>query len=218
MLITDVLFNLFASHEMIHPDTEVRFISENIGHGVFATAPLPKGTILYVVDSLEIEVTPKQFNKLNAKLRKVVDTYSYINERGLRIVSWDNAKYVNHRCECNSMSTGYGFEIAIKDIAAGEEITDEYGLFNLTRPMPVNCGCSKCRRVIYPNDADTYLYEWDEIIKSTLPEIKNTPQPLWDYMGNKTTKEVSAYLFEKKPYKSIDALRYRPIESINNYN
>ena len=110
---------------MIHPDREVKYINEALGSGVFATKALPKGTILYVIDSLEVELTSKQFNSLKKNMRDIVDTYSYINEKGHRILSWDNAKYVNHKCECNSMSTGYGFEIAIKDIDYGEEITNE---------------------------------------------------------------------------------------------
>ena len=195
---------------MIHPNTEVKYINEVVGSGVVATAPLPKGTILYVIDSLEIEVTSKQFNKLDSKLRNIVDTYSYINEKGHRILSWDNAKYVNHKCECNSMSTGYGFEIAIKDIAIGEEITDEYGLFNLPYAISVDCGCVNCRKVVYPNDADTYLYEWDEIVREALSQITNVEQPLWDYIKLKTINELTGYLHGNRPYKSIDALRYRP--------
>ena len=31
---------------MIHPDTKLHFISEEIGSGVFATAPILKGTIV----------------------------------------------------------------------------------------------------------------------------------------------------------------------------
>ncbi len=200
---------------MIHPDREVKYINEALGSGVFATKALPNGTILYVIDSLEVELTSKQFNSLNKNMRDIVDTYSYINEKGHRILSWDNAKYVNHKCECNSMSTGYGFEIAIKDIDYGEEITDEYGLFNLPHAITVDCGCINCRKVVNPTDADTYLYEWDEIVKDALAYITNVEQPLWDHMKYKTIKELNGYLYGNKPYKSIETLRYRPIDDTN---
>jgi hypothetical protein len=38
---------------MIHPDTELRFINEKIGHGVVATKFIPKGTITWVLDKLD---------------------------------------------------------------------------------------------------------------------------------------------------------------------
>ena len=42
---------------MIHPKTELRFVNDDIGYGVFATEFIPKGTILYVKDELEIKVS-----------------------------------------------------------------------------------------------------------------------------------------------------------------
>jgi len=35
---------------MIHPDTEVRFINDEIGYGVVAKKLIPKGTITWVQD------------------------------------------------------------------------------------------------------------------------------------------------------------------------
>lgn len=81
---------------MIHPDTELRFVNEEIGYGVFATRPIPTGTIVCAKDGLEIEFTLRQFERLDAAHRAVVNKYSYIDQRGVRIVSWDHAKYVNH--------------------------------------------------------------------------------------------------------------------------
>ena len=72
--------------------------------------------------------------------------YSYSDENGVHILSWDNAKYVNHRCDCNTIATGYGFAIAIRDIWNGQEISEEYGLFNLDRVIPLACGCTQCRK------------------------------------------------------------------------
>ena len=39
---------------MIHPHTEPRHTGTDVGLGVFATALIPRGTIVYVMDSLEI--------------------------------------------------------------------------------------------------------------------------------------------------------------------
>ncbi len=196
---------------MIHPDTELRFVNDDIGYGVFATAPIPKGTIVYAKDKLEIELTPKQFNKLDKIHQNIADKYSYIDEKGNRVISWDNAKYVNHRCDCNSMSTGYGFEVAIKDINANEEITDEYGLFNIPFPIEVNCGCENCRKMLLPTDADTYTAEWDEKVENALTNILEIEQPLWNVISYSSARDLTGYIYGKKPYKSVDALRYRPV-------
>lgn len=126
---------------MIHPHTQLRHVNPEIGIGVYATHLIPKGTIVYVKDPLEIEIGPAQFWQLDAMTLTLADKYAYIDARGIRIVSWDHGKYVNHRCECNTMSTGYGFEIALRDIAPGEEMTDEYDLFNIAEPLRVSCGC-----------------------------------------------------------------------------
>lgn len=197
---------------MIHPDTELRFVSKEVGYGVFATNLLPKGTILYARDKLDLVLTPKQYKALDLKHQDLAEKYSYIDKDGNRILSWDNAKYVNHRCDCNSMSTGYGFEIAIRDIEQDEEITDEYGLFNLEYPLDVNCGCDNCRRTLLPDDADIHLNEWDAIVQDALKYVLDVHQPLWDILSTDTIKTLTGYLVGNDPYVSIQELRYRPME------
>ena len=138
---------------MIHHKTELQFINPHIGYGIFATENIPMGTIVYIKDHFEVEISPRQFSKLDSIHQAIAEKYSYIDPRGVRIISWDNAKYVNHRCEPSTMSTGYGFEIAIRDIARGEEITDEYGMFNIPYEFNVDCGCTNCRKVLKPESA-----------------------------------------------------------------
>jgi len=195
---------------MIHPDTELRFVSHAIGYGVYATAPIPKGTIVYVKDELEIEVTRYKFTKLNNPFKQEVEKYSYIDERGVRIVSWDHAKYVNHKCDCNSMSSGYGFELAIRDIAKNEEITDEYGLFNISSPIDLNCGCINCRKTLLPTDIDIYYEIWDSIVIDAIGCMPNVPQPLWEIMDIETRIELMNFLSGKSEYRSVFNLKYNP--------
>ena len=193
---------------MIHPNTELKFVSDEIGYGVFTTAPIKRGTIVYVKDSLEIELTPRQFNRLDEFHRSIADKYSYIDHRGVRIISWDHAKYVNHRCDCNTISTGYGFEIALRDIDAGEEITDEYGLFNIPFAMPVHCGCSDCRKKLMPTDIDHYHERWDGWVQEALQCLSQIEQPLWDLLDAETQEEVQAYLQGRRPYRSVATLKW----------
>jgi len=198
---------------MIHPQTELRHVSPEIGVGVFATAPIPQGTIVYAKDSLDIEITDQQFAQLESISRKMADKYAYIDERGIRIVSWDHAKYVNHKCACNTISTGYGFEIALRDIAAGEEITDEYGLFNIAVPIRVTCGCTNCRKVVRATDIDRYGDVWDTQVRDALRHVRAVPQPLWELIDPATLAALSGYLAGQQPYRSVRTLKWNGLPS-----
>jgi hypothetical protein len=116
---------------MIHPDTQLKWINVHTGWGVFATAFIPRGTIVYVQDALDIVITVDSPLLTDPRYRQWVDKYSVIEPNGNRVMCWDIAKYVNHCCHYNTLSTGYGFEIAVRDIYTDEELTDDYGLFNL---------------------------------------------------------------------------------------
>jgi len=73
---------------MIHPNTTIKLISETVGYGVFATAYIPEGTIVYVKDSLEQVVTPDAYLNQSKEMKDVIDKYSYMDQNGDRIISW----------------------------------------------------------------------------------------------------------------------------------
>ncbi len=191
---------------MIHPSTELRHIDTQLGYGVFATARLPKGTITYVWDPLEVEVRPDDPRLEDPALREPIERYSYIDSRGTRIVSWDHAKYVNHCCQCNTMSTAYGFEIAIRDIEIGEQITDEYGMFNLSEPMKLLCSRVPCRGHVQAGDLNQLCHVWDEQIKAALELVELVEQPLWSLVDSVTATEVERYARWGEGYRSVREL------------
>jgi hypothetical protein len=193
---------------MIHPHTRLQYIDDVIGYGVFATRFIPKGTITYVKDLLEREIPWDEFQQLDPEMQVVAEKYSYIDERGVRIVSWDFAKYVNHCCHCNTMSTGYGFEIAIRDIHPGEEITDEYGIFNLEWDMEVKCRYANCRRHITHDDLDRYHAEWDKAIQPALQLLFEVNQPLLHLLEEKTVAQLQQYLHDPSCFKSVYQLKF----------
>lgn len=195
---------------MIHPHTEIRKINDLMGYGVFATKFIPKGTIVYVKDLLEIEVFPEQYFQFDEPYKSIVDKYSYIDQRGVRIISWDIAKYVNHRCDCNTISTGYGFEIAIRDIQPDEEVTDEYGLFNIETDMLVECNCLNCRKIVTARDIDLFAEQWDQLIISAMPHILLVDQPLWQLLEDQTQQNLFEFVSSGKGYISVTHLKYTP--------
>lgn len=197
-----------AEDFVIHPHTELKMVNPEIGYGVFATAPIPEGTITYVKDTLELEITPDDFMNHSEAMRATIEKYSYTDPRGVRIVSWDFAKYVNHCCACNTISTGYGFEIAIRDIAAGEQITDEYGIFNLTEPMAVTCCEQGCRQAVRPDDLDRYYRTWDAQIQRSITRLFQVEQPLLGLVDRETRRELEGLREHPQRYRSVYALKY----------
>lgn len=193
---------------MIHPDTELRFINNFKGRGVFATKPIPKGTLTYVKDDLEVVISPGDQRLSDPRYRKLIDTYSFIDRDGKRVLSWDHAKYVNHCCQCNTMSTGYGFEIAIRDIAMGEEITDEYSMFNFPSSIQLHCEKSPCRESITSNDLKQYHKDWDEKVKSALGRFQNVDQPLSPFLCKETEVLLDEYFNNGNHYISVLELAY----------
>lgn len=184
-----------------------------MGYGVFATQFIPKGTVTYIKDELEIEITPEAYQQYESDIRDVINKYSYIDDRGVRIISWDFAKYVNHSCDCNTMSTGYGFEIAIRDIQEGEEITDEYGMFNLDEEMQVFCGEPNCRKVLRRDDLLRHYQEWDEKVLPAILSYFEVSQPLGHLMDAATKEALKACQQDVRNYKSVLTLYHQPKEN-----
>ncbi len=192
---------------MIHPHTRIHYINDQMGYGVFATQFIPEGTITYIKDSLELEISPEAYAGYPPALQDTVEKYSFIDDRGYRIVSWDFAKYVNHCCSCNTMSTGYGFEIAIRDIQPGEQLTDEYGLFNLEYEMPLDCHIPGCRRKITPFDLDIYFEQWDSTVRTALRKLQEVDQPLSYLIDAETADDLQAFLQDNEVYRSVYSLK-----------
>jgi len=193
---------------VIHPNTELHFINHKKGRGVFATKAIPKGTLTYVKDALEVVIEQGDKRLSDPLYKELIETYSFIDSDGKRILSWDHAKYVNHCCQCNTMSTGYGFEIAIRDISIGEEITDEYSMFNFPSHIQLHCDKSPCRKFITSDDLKQYYKEWDEIVKSALNQFQKVDQPLSSFLCRKTEALLNEYIKNGNHYISVLELAF----------
>lgn len=178
---------------MIHPHSELRFVSPAIGYGLFATRLIPKGTVTWTGDALDQIVSAARLEALPELLNRQTLRYSYLNGRGDRILCWDHGRFVNHSCAAACLSPGFDFEIAVRDIAAGDEITDDYGTLNLEEPFECLCGAPRCRGQVLPDDPVRYAAEWDRLIAEAFPAIERVDQPLWDLVREKAAvKQVLA--------------------------
>lgn len=193
---------------MVHPYTEPKLVNKTVGLGVFATTDIPAGTIINIKDRLDIIITPDNDLLDDPNYKDQIDAFAQIDQYGTRIIPWDHAKYINHCCESNALTTAYGFDITIKPIKAGEEITVEYGIYNLENDMPISCNCKDCRKVVRPEDFDLMYPLWDNKIISVLGQIFEQDQPLLKFVKHRTIKELREFILNKRKYKSVYTLRY----------
>jgi uncharacterized protein len=167
---------------MIHPHTELRLVSPTIGLGLFATRPIPKGTVTWVHDSLDIELTPEQFRALPTPQRTIVDHYSFLDSRGLYVLCWDGGRYMNHACDATTVCFGTICDVALRDIRAGEELTCDYALLNIDVDLQCHCGGPNCRKVVRPGDLPRVASRLDALIQGVAPHLREVTQPLVDMM------------------------------------
>lgn len=163
---------------MIHPATELRLVDPEIGCGVFATAPIACGTIVWILCRFDLIFTPREAAALPAPYQPIIEKYAYVDADGNQILCWDNGRYVNHSCDPAMLGVGRGFEIAVRDIPRGEQITCDYGGLNLTTELACRCGAPACRGTI---GGDDVLRRWPELDARTaaaLRHARRVTQPL----------------------------------------
>ena len=166
---------------MIHPATELRFIHPAIGYGVFATRFIPKGTILWALDEFDRVLSLDEVRALPDLLRTQVETYAYVDSSGSFILCWDFGRYMNHSCEPTSRSVGEAFEIAVRDIHPGEQLTCEYGVLNMSGSFACACETPSCRGTIGPADLAAHWPRWDEEAAEAFRAALTVDQPLLPY-------------------------------------
>lgn len=192
---------------MIHPDTEVRFINDVVGYGVVAKKLIPKGTITWVQDDLDKIYTDADIDKLNPLIKEYLETYCFTNSKGDSVLCWDHARQVNHSFNPSCMSTAYDFEIAIRDIQPGEQLTDDYGYLNVSEPFEAEDEGSD-RKVVYPDDLLHYHKKWDGLIKENIRNIAAVNQPLQRFIPEKTWSEFSRVMKGESELRSIKTCYY----------
>lgn len=173
----------------MHPKTELKLISKEIGYGVVAKEFIPAGTITWALDDLDREFTPAQYEKMKPLYQEILDTYCFRNNKGYLVLCWDYGRYVNHSFKSNCLSTAYDFEIAIRDIQLGEELTDDYGYLNVSQPFTgVDEGTR--RKTVYPDVLLKHYKIWDKILLQNFPKITKVEQPLKSLLSRELWDEV----------------------------
>lgn len=77
---------------------------------------------------MDLILNPKHILACGAEFKKHLMTYAYISKghaHGMLVLCCDNERFVNHSENPNSITVG-DTSIAARDIAVGEEITENY--------------------------------------------------------------------------------------------
>jgi hypothetical protein len=180
---------------MIHPHTQLVMADAARGYGVVATRDLPRGTLVWVLDALD-GVIPKGSPLLVSEAyAPVIEKYSFDNGAGARIFHWDIAKYVNHACDANLVTPrGMNFSVLVRDVPAGSEITDDYGLYYAPADAPMKCLCGspRCRGVIAYDPTGARADWLGAALAGALEQAAKVDQPLLAF----ATREAHADLLD----------------------
>jgi len=124
-------------------------------HGLFAAHDIPKGT--RVIEYVGHRLTKAQgWERAVSWQERAQGTHKgavYVFELNKRYdidgnVPWNIARHINHSCEPNcdpEIIRGHIWIVALRDIAAGEELTYDYGYdYDLWDEHPCLCGKPSC--------------------------------------------------------------------------
>jgi hypothetical protein len=108
------------------------------GLGVFTRVPIAKGQLVSRFKApFDLEFPPAMLADLNAQERKYLKTYAYLSRfDGVYILTGDNDRFMNHSEAPNVGMNPDGTStcLALRDIAAGEELVCDYREFDLEWP------------------------------------------------------------------------------------
>jgi hypothetical protein len=172
---------------MIHPASELRFLDAELGFGVFATQPIPRGTIVWALCERERIYSPGAVAVLDTAGREVVERYAYLDTAGNAVLACDTGRYVNHSCEPTTLGVGEYLEVAVRDVAAGEQITCEYALLNLPGGLRCRCGSRGCRGTVRADDVERHWRAWDARRRGAIERWADVPQPLMAHVVDRVT-------------------------------
>jgi SET domain-containing protein len=123
------------------------------GAGVYSTAPIRKGARV-------LEYTGPRLSKEQTDGMYADNEVTYLftmDDPNVVIDGFGMAAFINHSCDPNCESDQFGDQIwivALRDIAAGEELTYDYCLWD-GEPgdeAPCYCGSKNCRGTMYSEE------------------------------------------------------------------
>jgi hypothetical protein len=139
------------AYSYLSPKCSVVNAPEKGGHAVQAVAPIAAGEIITVwggriVNATQAADLPSGYREHNIQ----VEEGMYLAP----VIPDDESDYVNHSCDPNAGLSGQIVLVAMRDIAAGEEVTFDYAMADGDGydEFPCACGAPSCRGRVTGND------------------------------------------------------------------
>ncbi len=122
------------------------------GFGLFARVAIPKGTLIdYHCDLCERICGRADLERMGYDRRQQIMEHTYTTGEGDVILDCSIGRYMNHSCAANALEAYGDFDVAVRDIAEGEEITCDYRQFNDPDDgFPCHCGEPSCCSIVSP--------------------------------------------------------------------
>jgi SET domain-containing protein len=112
-------------------------VSDIAGIGLFAAEDIPKGTVTWrFMPAYDRLLTQADIDNLPEPARSNILDHVYLDAAsGQFVLCADNARFMNHADNPNTAGVHEsgsieGFDVATRDIAAGEELTCDYRTFD----------------------------------------------------------------------------------------
>ena len=156
--------------------------AEGKGMGLFAKRFIPKGTMVTGECDKYMVIPSEHFSRLTRQEQESMLHFCVTGKDGSVLVLTDEGRFMNHSCNANILETGFGFDIVVKDITEGEELTADYRQFydHLYGKAPLACTCSEKPHIVVFSDKLQASMRgiWNSKIMEALLLVDKVPQPL----------------------------------------
>ena len=188
------------------------------GLGLFATETIPTGTVVWHPCKRCPTFSVDDLSSLGKTQQKQLDEYVYYLEDGRAILPCTMVFLLNHSCEASILDYGLDFGVAVRDIVAGEELTQDYRTFANDPDWGVKCFCGAddCAGIINPAKPPSaeLAAKWTAKVTNALKFVHCVPQPLHTSL----TDSSSAYHSCNDPGFILDpsqrSVRKHPVSSL----
>lgn len=123
------------------------------GRGLFAVEPIPAGEVVavkggHIVDRATMQAQSARLRNSEIQITDDLFAMALADEEYEAVML-----FINHSCEPNVGFAGNTVLVAMRDVAADEELTTDYALFDDSdESMACGCGTPSCRGTIAGSD------------------------------------------------------------------
>lgn len=154
------------------------------GLGLVAEVDIPAGTVVWIPCPACRRWTADELAALPPTEREQILELGYYLSDGAVLLPCGDFCSINHSCAANVLDSLRGFDLAVEDIRAGEELTYDYRVFRYEPEWQFPCACGADRCIGTVRSARSIPAElaasWEARLAPALARMGHVPQPLGD--------------------------------------